>query len=53
MAEKILVPLKKHDRVEEFIPYIQKVTELDTGWRGFSMAPVSPYSSAPAFAPCC
>lgn len=27
MAEKILVPLKKHDRVEEFIPYIQKVAQ--------------------------
>ena len=27
MAEKILVPLKKHDRIEEFIPYIQKVTQ--------------------------
>ncbi len=27
MAENILVPLKKHDRLEEFIPYIQKVTE--------------------------
>jgi hypothetical protein len=27
MAEKILVPLKKDDRPEEFIPYIQKVTQ--------------------------
>jgi hypothetical protein len=26
MAEKILVPLKRHDRVEEVIPYIEKVT---------------------------
>jgi len=27
MAEKILVPLKRHDRVEEVIPYIEKVTQ--------------------------
>ncbi len=27
MAEKILVPLKRHDRVEEMIPYIEKVTQ--------------------------
>ena len=27
MAEKILVPLKRHDRVEDFIPYIEKVTQ--------------------------
>jgi hypothetical protein len=27
MAEKILVPLKRHDRVEEVIPYIDKVTQ--------------------------
>ena len=26
MAEKILVPLKRHDRVEEVIPYIERVT---------------------------
>src|SRR5438128_12655067 len=26
MAEKILVPLERHDRVEEVIPYIEKVT---------------------------
>ncbi len=26
-AEKILVPLKRHDRVEEVIPYIEKVTQ--------------------------
>ncbi|HMA81678.1 MAG TPA: hypothetical protein VKR81_12345 [Candidatus Binatia bacterium] len=24
---KILVPLKKHDRIEEIVPYIEKVTE--------------------------
>jgi hypothetical protein len=27
MAEKILVPLKRHDRVEEVVPYIEKVTQ--------------------------
>ena len=27
MAEKILVPLKRHDRVDEVIPYIEKVTK--------------------------
>ena len=27
MGEKILVPLKRHDRVEDVIPYIQKVTQ--------------------------
>ena len=27
MGEKILVPLKRHDRVEEVIPYIEKVTQ--------------------------
>ena len=27
MAAKILVPLKKHDRVEEIVPYIEKVAE--------------------------
>ncbi len=27
MAEKILVPLKKYDRPEEFIPYLQKVAQ--------------------------
>ncbi|MGE5305318.1 MAG: hypothetical protein ACM3TN_18565 [Alphaproteobacteria bacterium] len=27
MAEKILVPLKRYDRVEEVIPYIEKVTQ--------------------------
>jgi len=27
MAEKILVPLNRHDRVEEVIPYIEKVTQ--------------------------
>jgi len=27
MAEKILVPLKRHDRVEEVIPYIEQVAE--------------------------
>ena len=27
MAEKILVPLKRHDRVDEVIPYIEKVTQ--------------------------
>ena len=30
MAEKILVPLKKHDRVEEVIPYIEKVMQPGT-----------------------
>jgi hypothetical protein len=30
MAEKILVPLKRHDRVEEVIPYIEKVTQPGT-----------------------
>jgi hypothetical protein len=30
MAEKILVPLKRHDRVEEMIPYIEKVTQPGT-----------------------
>ncbi|MEA2657634.1 MAG: hypothetical protein QOF64_212 [Candidatus Binatota bacterium] len=27
MAAKILVPLKKHDRIEEIVPCIEKVTE--------------------------
>jgi 23S rRNA C2498 (ribose-2'-O)-methylase RlmM len=27
MAAQILVPLKKHDRIEEIVPYIEKVTE--------------------------
>ena len=27
MAEKILVPLKRHDRVDEVTPYIEKVTK--------------------------
>ncbi len=27
MAEKILIPLKRHDRLEDFIPYIEKVTQ--------------------------
>ena len=30
MAEKILVPLKRHDRVEEIIPYIEEVTQPGT-----------------------
>jgi hypothetical protein len=30
MAEKILVPLRKHDRVEEVIPYLEKVAQKDT-----------------------
>ncbi len=30
MAEKILVSLKRHDRVEEMIPYIEKVTQPGT-----------------------
>jgi len=30
MAEKILVPLKRHDRVEEVVPYIEKVTQPGT-----------------------
>jgi hypothetical protein len=30
MAEKILVPLNRHDRVEEVIPYIEKVTQPGT-----------------------
>ena len=29
MAEKILVPLKRHDRVEEVIPYIERVARPD------------------------
>jgi hypothetical protein len=31
MAEQILVPLKRNDRVEEMIPYIEKVTRLGMG----------------------
>ena len=31
MAERVLVPLKRHDRVEEVIPYLEKVTRTDTG----------------------
>ena len=27
MAEKILVPLKRHDRVEDVIPYLERVTQ--------------------------
>ncbi len=30
MAEKILVPLKRHDRVEDIIPYIEKVAQPGT-----------------------
>jgi hypothetical protein len=30
MAETILVPLKSHDRVEEVVPYIEKVTQPGT-----------------------
>jgi len=30
MAEKILVPLKRHDRVEEVVSYIEKVTQPGT-----------------------
>src|SRR5262245_21289093 len=30
MAEKILVPLNRHDRVEDVIPYIEKVTQPGT-----------------------
>src|SRR5215510_15718459 len=30
MAETILVPLKRHDRVEEVVPYIEKVTQPGT-----------------------
>ncbi len=30
MAEKILVPLKRHDRVEEVIPYIERVARPGT-----------------------
>src|SRR5215475_3357971 len=30
MAEKILVLLKRHDRVEEVVPYIEKVTQPGT-----------------------
>ena len=30
MAEKILVPLKRHHRVEEVVPYIEKVTQPGT-----------------------
>jgi hypothetical protein len=28
MAQKILVPLKRHDRVEEIVPYIEQVAQL-------------------------
>ena len=31
MAEKILVPLKRHDRVEEVVPYIERVTRPGMG----------------------
>ena len=27
MATKILVPLKKHDRLEEIVPYIEELAE--------------------------
>ncbi len=27
MAEQILAPLKRHDRIEEIIPYLKKVTK--------------------------
>jgi hypothetical protein len=27
MSDKILVPLKKHDRIEQILPYIEKVAE--------------------------
>src|SRR5262245_52901015 len=30
MAEKILVPLNRHDRVEEVVPYIEQVTQPGT-----------------------
>jgi len=30
MAEKILVPLGKHDRIDEVIPYLEKVAQTDT-----------------------
>jgi hypothetical protein len=30
MAAKILVPLKKHDRVEEIVPFIEKVAQPGT-----------------------
>jgi hypothetical protein len=30
MAEKILVPLKRHDRVEDVVPYLERVTQPGT-----------------------
>ena len=27
MAEQILAPLKRHDRIEEIIPYLKKITK--------------------------
>ncbi len=30
MAEKILVPLRKGDRIDEVIPYLEKVAQTDT-----------------------
>jgi hypothetical protein len=30
MAEQILVTLKRHDRIEEIIPYLEKVAQPGT-----------------------
>jgi len=30
MSKKILVPLKKHDRIEEIVPYLEEVTQPGT-----------------------
>ena len=38
MAEQILVPLKRNDRVEEIIPYIEE--SLDPACGSFSSPPI-------------
>src|SRR5947208_13484983 len=30
MSKKILVPLKKHDRIEEIVPYLEEITQPGT-----------------------
>jgi len=40
MAEQVLVPLKRNDRVKETIPYVEKIT--DPAWRSFSSSQEAP-----------
>jgi len=49
MAEKILVPLKRYDRVEEVIPYIEKITQPGTSVVFLIHHPVSSFKWLQAY----